>query len=155
MVVNDIHNDTDSCIMISLNHGLEVSNNLSRIIWVTRETWFWGIVVLRVITPVIGYIPVLVVFLMAIKDWLELNIITSEFFDIVKGCCLTILVNRSSLGSPKEGSSKVFWNSRCRRFCKITNVHLTDNGFTWVFQTPRSICPMFDFKSFYLSILLR
>ena len=110
---------------------------------------------MRIIAPVIGYIPVLVVFLMTIKDWLELNIITAEFFDIVKCCCLTILVNRSCLRSPKEGPSKVFWNSRCRRFCKITNMHLTDNGFTWIFQTPRGVCPMFDFKSFNLSILLR
>ena len=75
MVVNDIHNDTDSCIMISLNHGLEVSNNLSGIIWIAREARFWCVVVLRIITPVIGYISVLIVFLMTIKDWLELNIL--------------------------------------------------------------------------------
>ena len=141
--------------MICLNHSFQITNDLSWIIWITRESWFWRIVVLRVITPVIGYISVLVVFLMTIKDWLELNIITAEFFDIVKGGCLVELVGRSCLGSTKEGPSKIFWNSRCWRFCKITNVHLTDNRFTWVFQTPRSVCPMLDFKSFYLSILLR
>ena len=155
MVINHIHNDTDSCIMISLNHGLEVSNNLSRIIWIAREAWFWRIIVLRVITPVIGYISLLVIFLVSIKDRLKLNIVATKFFNIVKGGCLAVLVNRSSLSSTQEGSAEFFRNTRCRRFGKITNMHFTDNCFTWILQTPWSFCPMFDFESFYLSVLMR
>ena len=155
MVINHVHNDTDSCIMISLNHGLEVSNNLSGIIWITRETCFWSIVVLRVITPVIGYISILIIFLMTIKDRLKLNIVATKFFNIVKGGCLTVLVNCSSLSSTQEGSAEFFRNTRCRRLGKITNMHFTDNCFTWILQTPWRFCPMSDFKSFYLSVLMR
>ena len=146
MVIDHIHNNTNTCIVISLNHGLQITNNLSWIIWISWKARFWCIIVLWVITPVVGYIPILIVFFVTICDWLQLNIIVAQLLDVIKSSWLTVLVNRSSLSSTQESSSKMFIHTWGRWFGQITNMHFTDNCLTWICQAPSSLRTMLNLE---------
>ena len=150
MIIDHIHNDTNTCIVIGLNHGLQITNNLGGIIWVCWKARLWCVIVLWIITPVVSYIPIRIVFFVTVCNWLQLNIIVAQLLDVIKSSWLTVLVNCSSLSSTQESSSKMFIHTWGRWFSQITNVHFTNNCLTWICQTPSSIRTMLNLKVFNL-----
>ena len=73
MIVNHIQGHRNPCIVVSLNHGFQISDSLTRIIWIGRKTGFWCIIVLWIIAPVISNLAIFIIVLMSVRNRLELH----------------------------------------------------------------------------------
>ena len=84
VVVNNVHDDTDTSILVRLNKLLELANTNVTVVAVCAVCAFDNVVVKWVVTPVecnVAFVVILV------ENWDELNCIYAQLFDVVETCC--------------------------------------------------------------------
>ena len=98
MVVDHVKDDAETGLVKSLDHLLELLDACDRVVWVCRERAFHGVVVQRLVSPV-----VLIVFQTGLVNGSEvcrrekLHICHSQFLEMVDTCSKSLRVLRTFL----------------------------------------------------------
>ncbi|KXT83998.1 hypothetical protein STRDD11_01184 [Streptococcus sp. DD11] len=110
MIVNHIQCHRDPRIMVGLNHRFQITDGLRWVSRIAGKAGFRSIVILRVVAPVVGDLSCLVIVLVPIGDWLQLNDIDAQLSDIVKPCRLTQMIFSAGLAGSQKGPAQAAGN---------------------------------------------
>ena len=103
MVVDDVHNDTDSGAVKSHNHLLHLANTNIRVFRIGRIRTFGSIVVQRVVAPIVltvgelGFVDGVIV---VGREYVDVR--DAELLEVVDACGLSVGGNRTFFGQCKE-----------------------------------------------------
>ena len=136
MVINHIHDDPNACLMVGLNHFLKLQNWCHGILLISSKLTIWDIIILRIIPPVIEKLPIFIVGFMVIKDRLQLDIIVTHAFEVIKTSHISLGIFSPFLTGTQVCPSIGLLNTRRLWDWEITEVHFTDNGWASICITP-------------------
>ena len=84
MVIDNVHDEAEICLMVGINHLLQLQDPLVRIICLGTKTSFRNIVLHRIIAPIVARSRVGFIHASEIIEGQELNMSNAQGFQIVK-----------------------------------------------------------------------
>ena len=125
MVVNNVHNYSDTCRVESLNHLLELSDSHLAIVRIGRIAALGNVIVLGIVAPVELRVGICLVYGRIIVHGKKMNVSDSKLNEVVNADRLTVLIGESPLCKRKILALVL----RRRYFVReVTNVNLPDDG---------------------------